>query len=130
MIAINKSSSNEVVVTVKEKSLLTSPSYLFEFINDSSQATKKYCIGVETSTAWEDRSKFTITETATPNPLLGQVTLIKGDYHYNIYEQASSTNLDPTGLTNVEEGLATCYETPTANKEYTGASLANTVYNG
>jgi hypothetical protein len=128
VIAINKSSSNTVVVTVKEKTTLPVPVYyLFEFKNDETNVLY-YCIGAEVATAWEDRSKFTITEQASPNPVLGQILLPGGDYHYKIYEQASSTNIDPTGLTVVEIGLATCYITPRVNKDYANASLENKVY--
>lgn len=129
MLSITKSSTNTIAVTVKERTTLVSPYYLFEFISDSS-TPYKYCIGTEVSTTWEDRSKFTITETTNPDNTAGEILLSVGDYHYNIYEQASSTNLDPTGLTLVEEGLATCFQTATANKEYEADVAVNKVYNG
>lgn len=126
MIAINKNQANTVVVTVKDKITLSMPYYLFAFKSDDTNIWS-YCIGAPVVTTWEDRSKFTITEQASPNPVLGQIQLKSGDYHYYIYEQASSTNLDPTGLNEVSKGLATCYDIPVVNKEYS-VSLENKSY--
>jgi len=100
--------SNVVVVTLSEKITIPSPNYLFEFINNQTQQ-KYYCISSDLSLYPDRYNKFTIVvKTTTPDPLDGEIQIPLGDeYTYNVYEQVSSTNLDPTGLTVVENGLMT-----------------------
>jgi hypothetical protein len=64
-----------------------------------------------------------------PDPLLGQLQLVLGDeYLYNIYEQVSSTNLDPSGLTVVETGMMTYDKTMTAREEFESALTTRKSY--
>jgi hypothetical protein len=100
--------SNVVVLTLSEKITIASPNFLFEFINNQTQI-KYYCISADLSLYPERYNKFTIVvKTTTPSPLVGEIQIPLGDeYTYNVYEQVSSTNLDPTGLTVVENGLMT-----------------------
>jgi len=97
-----------VVVTLSEKITIPNPNYLFEFINNQTQQ-KYYCIASDLSLYPDRYNKFTIVvKTTTPDPLDGEIQIPLGDeYTYNVYEQVSSTNLDPTGLTVVENGLMT-----------------------
>ena len=130
MFVINKSASNDIILTLTEKSLLVNPTYLFEFENEQYH-TFTYCIGTDLSTELQRYNEFTIIEQTTPNPLLGQINLIEGNYKYNIYEQVSTTNLNPTGLTVVETGYTKCINTTTyVPTYYTGATLTNTAYEG
>jgi hypothetical protein len=124
VISIVKNSVNTVVVTLEEKRTLTVGKYLFEFIHDQTK-TKCYCVGVNLSSYTGRYDKFAITDTASPIALSGQVNLKKGFGKYNIYEQTSSTNLDPTGLSVVESGkylvtdtLATDYTHSVTTTEY------------
>lgn len=126
MIVITKNSANTVVVTLEEKRTITSAYYLFKFAHDQSSSIS-YCIPTDTSAYTERYNKFTITDQANPAPLSGQVNLNTGFYHYYIYEQASSTNLDPTGLTLVEQGKALCITTLPTEYSHT-ASLTEVVY--
>jgi hypothetical protein len=100
--------SNVVVLTLSEKISIASPNFLFEFINNQTQI-KYYCISSDLSLYPERYNKFTIVvKTTTPSPLVGEINIPLGDeYTYNVYEQVSSTNLVPTGLTVVENGLMT-----------------------
>ena len=100
--------SNVVVLTLSEKVTISNPNYLFEFINNQTQQ-KYYCIASDTSLYLERYNKFNIiVKTTTPSPLIGEIQIPLGDeYTYNVYEQVSSTNLVPTGLTVVENGLMT-----------------------
>ena len=100
--------SNVVVLTLSEKITIASPNFLFEFINNQTQI-KYYCISADLSLYPERYNKFTIVvKTTTPSSLVGEIQIPLGDeYTYNVYEQVSSTNLDPTGLTVVENGLMT-----------------------
>jgi hypothetical protein len=100
--------SNVVVLTLSEKITISSPNFLFEFINNQTQI-KYYCISADLSLYPERYNKFTIVvKTTTPSPLVGEIQIPLGDeYTYNVYEQVSSTNLNPSGLTVVENGLMT-----------------------
>ena len=100
--------SNVVVLTLSEKISIASPNFLFEFINNQTQI-KYYCISADLSLYPERYNKFNIiVKTTTPSPLVGEIQIPLGDeYTYNVYEQVSSTNLVPTGLNVVENGLMT-----------------------
>ena len=110
--------SNVVVLTLSEKVTISNPKFLFEFINNQTQQ-KYYCIAADTSLYLDRYNKFTIVvKTTTPSPLIGEIQIPLGDeYTYNVYEQASSTNLVPTGLTVVENGLMTYDKTMTSRIE-------------
>ena len=107
--------SNVVVLTLSEKITISSPNFLFEFINNQTQI-KYYCISSDLSLYPERYNKFTIVvKTTTPSPLVGEIQIPLGDeYTYNVYEQVSSTNLNPSGLTVVENGLMTYDKTMTS----------------
>jgi hypothetical protein len=100
--------SNVVVLTLSEKISIPSPYYLFEFINNQTQI-KYYCISSDLSLYPERYNKFNIiVKTTTPSPLVGEIQIPLGDeYTYNVYEQSNNTNLNPTGLNVVENGLMT-----------------------
>lgn len=112
--------SNVVCVTLSEKISISSPYYLFEFISNQTQQSY-YCISPDLSLYPERYNKFNIVvSTGTINPLSGQINIPLGDeYTYNIYEQTSNTNLDPTlsGLI-VETGLMTYDKTLTDRIEF------------
>ena len=130
MLIINKNTTNTIAPTLYEKTTLSPVYYLLEFENKQTKE-KSYCIPTELSTELQRYNKFIITDTSSPVPLNGEVNLKEGDYTYTFYEQSSSTNLDPTGLTSVEE--MECHvkdSTSFANTEYVGASSDNTVYEG
>ena len=107
--------SNVVVLTLSEKVTIATPKFLFEFINNQTQQ-KYYCIASDTSLYTDRYNKFTIVvKTTTPSPLIGEIQIPLGDeYTYNVYEQVSSTNLVPTGLNVVENGLMTYDKTMTS----------------
>ena len=107
--------SNVVVLTLSEKVTISNPKFLFEFINNQTQQ-KYYCIASDTSLYTERYNKFNIiVKTTTPSPLIGEIQIPLGDeYTYNVYEQVSSTNLVPTGLNVVENGLMTYDKTMTS----------------
>jgi len=107
--------SNVVVLTLSEKVTISNPKFLFEFINNQTQQ-KYYCIASDTSLYTERYNKFNIiVKTTTPSPLIGEIQIPLGDeYTYNVYEQISSTNLVPTGLNVVENGLMTYDKTMTS----------------
>lgn len=120
--------ANTVALTLTEKTTLSNAKYLFEFESVSTQQ-KTYCIAADTSLYPDRYNKFTITVKTNPNNLIGEIALTLGDeYIYNIYEQASTTNLNPTGLTMVETGMMTYDKTMTAREEFETAFTTRKAY--
>lgn len=104
--------------------------YLFAFQNLTSLVTQ-YCIAQDTSAFQGRYNAFTITESATPNPLTGGVEMeLEGEWAYTIYANTNGTNLNPTGLTALETGMCIVTGTNAATPTYTGAPNTYTVYNG
>jgi hypothetical protein len=120
--------SNVVVLTLSEKITIPSPYFLFEFINNQTQQ-KYYCISTDVSVYPERYNKFTIVvKTTTPAPLSGEIQIPLGDeYTYNVYEQSNNTNLNPTGLTVVENGLMT-YDKTLATRIENESTLTRKAY--
>jgi hypothetical protein len=127
MIHLTKSSSIEFVVTLKEKTTLTSPNYLFHFKNDTSKVDY-YCIIADTSTQKQRYNKFTFTE-GSNNPTAGSLILSgSGYYDYFIYEQTSSSNLDPANSTGlVEQGKMRLFDS-SDNPDFTQHTVSGTTY--
>jgi hypothetical protein len=101
MIHLTKGETNIVVLTLTEKQLLTNPNYLFVFTNRSSNECINFVkLNATDTSAYKDRfNEFSIvTNTYFKNELEGQ-------YTYEVYEQASTTNLDITGLNKLETGI-------------------------
>lgn len=101
MIHLTKGETNTIVMTLTEKQLLTNPNYLFVFTNRSSNNVIKFVVlNASDTSLYKDRyNEFSIvTNTNFKNALEGQ-------YTYEIYEQASTTNLDITGLNKLETGI-------------------------
>lgn len=122
MVRLLKGSATTFVVTLNELTTISNPEYLFEFIEEQSDR-KYYCILTDTSSYPTRFNEFTLTDGS-------DVTFVyDGFYTYRVYEQANgSGNLDPDGLTMVEEGRAHVYESDAADNEYDNTSETNTVY--
>jgi hypothetical protein len=101
---------------------ITNPEYLFEFVNDQTD-TEHYCILTDASSTPVRFNEFTIIDAT-------DVTFdTDGYYTYNIYEQANgSGNLDPTGLTKVEEGRVHVYVVDVAPNEYENTTETRNAY--
>ena len=131
MIIINKNSTNTVVLTLSEKTTLTNAVYLFEVINDSSNESK-YFIAEDISTNKIRYNEFNFIENATEDLLNGTFELgLSGFYTYNVYEQTSSTNLDPLLATNkIETGKLNLVDSISEITQYNGNQTETIVYNG
>jgi hypothetical protein len=118
--------TEEMIVTLNEKRTLTVGYYLFIFENVTTrdQVTKIYNF-LEDESSYTDRyNQFPVVVSTL---FAGQHT---GHWTYKVYEQVSSSNTDPTGLTEVENGIlqlkpATAFEFTestgaTTFKEYAG----------
>lgn len=129
MIKITRGTINDVVVTLYEKTTIAVDDvhYLFQFTKfDANEST--YCIPTDTSDYINRYNEFEILETDSPDPLAGEVSLQEGRYYYYVYEQESTTNLDPSGLTLVESGIVTVYEAPAADDVYQSTSPTYDIY--
>jgi len=101
-ILINENTTSNLTLTLKEKTTLSTPVYLFQFRNVTEKVSY-YCIMTDTSLYKDRYNEFVFTE-GTDNPLLGELILgAGGQYEYFVYEQTSLTNLDPTLATGLVE---------------------------
>ena len=101
MIHLTKNQTNTIVLTLTEKELLTTPNYLFVFTNRSSNEEVKFVKLYATDTsAYKDRyNEFSIVTNTNFS------TALEGQYTYEIYEQASTSNTNPSGLNKLETGI-------------------------
>lgn len=104
MISIVRASSNDVCLTLTEKTTISNPIYLFSFTNPQS-GTNKTFIAYDRSLYIDRYNEFTIIEKASnPNNLQGEVTLtLEGYWNYEIYAQTSTTNLVVANATELVE---------------------------
>ena len=130
MIKLETNTTKLVILTLTEKVTLTNPKFLFEFINNESHV-KYYCISTNLSAYKERYDSFNLQLTSSPNNLIGQLNLPVGEYDYNVYEQASTTNLNPSGLTKLENGKCIVFNSsPSSETQYNGATLTDVIYEG
>ena len=88
---IQKNTTNNVVLTLAEKSTLLSPEYLLELISDVTGQVKIIAID-DISQYVESYNKFEITESETEDLQNGIVYLSPvGKWKYNVYEMNSSS---------------------------------------
>lgn len=129
MILITKNTTNNIILTLAEKTTLTNVVYLFEVINDSSEVVKCF-IAEDISPNKYRYNEFDLIENATEDLLNGTFELeLSGFYKYNIYEQTSTTNLDPTLATNlIETGKLNVTSTITELEQYDGNQTQTVVY--
>jgi hypothetical protein len=101
MVHLTKGETNTIVVTLTEKQLLTSPNYLFVFTNRSSNSVISFVkLYANDTSLYKDRyNEFSIVT----NTYFS--TALEGQYTYEIYEQASTSNTNPSGLNELETGI-------------------------
>ena len=123
MLLIYKDTFTDNILTLSEKTTLTDATYLFEFVNDETK-TKYYYIGTDISGNKERFNKFRITEGST-------LILPTGFYKYNVYEQSSTTNIDPLLTANlVDIGKLSVVENNIAPSEFSATQENYVVYGG
>ena len=126
MINIERNTANEIALTLTEKG--TATYYLFKFQSDNTEAVK-YCIATDSSLFPERYNKFTITEQTSPDNLAAQIELpTEGQWRYFVYANSSSSNLDPTGLLELESGIVKVTGTTTPTTTYSGGNSTYVVY--
>lgn len=89
-----KNTVNNVVVTVSERSQLVDPYYLITFSNKFSveevSAVCSVTNGVPSNIRYD---LFVITDVVDPDPLLGEVYLLEGEWSYSVYESTLQTTV-------------------------------------
>ena len=131
MILINKNTSNTVILTLSEKTTLTNAKYLFEVTNDMSNDIKCF-IAADISTNKLRYNEFVFIENVTEDLLNGTFSLtLSGFYKYNVYEQVSTTNLDPAlALNLIDKGKLNVVSQLSDYPVYTGNENNTVVYGG
>ena len=114
VIRLIKGQTQNIILTLTEKQLLTSPNYLFIFENRSTNTDIKFVRLNNTDiSAYKERyNEFTIVVNSFFN------TALNGQYTYTIYEQTSTTNTNPTGLNLLETGIMELEGTTISFTEY------------
>ncbi len=114
MIRLTKGQTQSMILTLTEKQLLTNPNYLFVFTNRSSNVEIKFILlNAADISLYKDRyNKFSITTNTYFN------TALNGQYNYQVYEQTSSSNTNPSGLNMIESGIMDLVGTPFNFTEY------------
>lgn len=99
MIHLTKGETNKIVVTLTEKSQLTNPNYLFVFKSlENNKLVKFVLLNANDISSYKERfNEFEIVV----NDYFSTAKI--GEYTYTIYEQASTTNLDPLLASNILE---------------------------
>lgn len=126
MIVYTIGQQSETIVTLNESTTIANPYYLFIYTNVSTKVQYKIIVNSTSDTsAYPDRINIYNFNTITlfQNAQAGQ-------YSYDVYEQQSSTNLNPSGLNLVECGkmllnpaanlIQQGYEPTTTYKGYAG----------
>jgi hypothetical protein len=102
MIYLTKGQTNSIILTLKEKQTLASPNYLFVFTHRGSNIVRSFVLlqAANISAHKERYDEFSIVT----NTYFA--TYDSGEWEYEIYEQTSSTNTDPTLATSkIETGI-------------------------
>lgn len=115
MIRLTKGQTQNIILTLTEKELLTNPNYLFVFTNRSANTEVKFVRLNNTDVSqYKDRyNEFSIVTNT------NFATALNGQYDYEVYEQASTSNTNPAGLNMIESGIMELVGTPFNFTEYT-----------
>ena len=106
---ITRGTNSTIIFTLKEKQTLTSPYFLFELKFRGDGTTTKTFIVSDTSTYSDRYNQFQVTEVNAGSEILtsGTINLQNvGEWHYRIFEQTSSSNLEVANTTSeLENGI-------------------------
>jgi hypothetical protein len=116
-VILQKATNNtNIPLALYEFTTLSPVYYLFEFQNDQTKV-KYYQIFTDVSVAGSARERSNLFNIEVINSGSGANKIILGNtglYHYTVYEQSSSSNLDPTGLTVLKRGQMRLIDTETS----------------
>lgn len=109
MIYIEKNRENNVILTLTESSSLTTPNFLFIFLNEYNLEAQTITFSTPDISNYTNRyNQFVLIESATGSTTGGYnvpLSLVSGQYKYTVYEAPFATlNInDTTGIV-IEEG--------------------------
>ena len=103
MIKITKNQTNNVVLTLNEKTTISNANYLLELFSNQNHDSKVVRLSGDTSTNLDRYNQFPIVETSTDDLDNGQISLLEGTYDYFAYETTGST-LSLSGASIIESG--------------------------
>lgn len=114
MIVLTKGEYKNIYFTASESALLTNPYFLFIFTNRVTQEVVKFVTANESGISRYDTFSLDVD--------LYFANSETGMWTYQIYEQLSSSNTNPTGLNMVEDGYmylnsAITFEPTTYNEQ-------------
>ena len=115
MIRLTKGQTQNIILTLTEKELLTNPNYLFIFTNRSANTEVKF-VRLNNTDISQYKERFNEFSIVTNTNF---ATALNGQYDYDIYEQASTSNLNPAGLNLLESGIMELVGPPFNFTEYT-----------
>ena len=123
MIHLTKGQTQTVFFNASQNCVLTNPFFLFVFTNRVTQDVVKFVATNTSLTLRYDKFSLVVnTRFATSE---------EGFWTYQVYEQASSTNTNISGLNNVENGYMYLHPSTTfAPTEYNEQSNNFVTYNG
>ena len=112
MIYIRKNSINNIVLTLTEKSKLSNPYFLFEFVNEYNlEATKIYWTSDDISVSTNRYNQFILIEDESGSISNGIDTILSlttGQWLYKVYESLEQTlNISETTGFVIESGRMT-----------------------
>ncbi|CAB5218809.1 hypothetical protein UFOVP215_26 [uncultured Caudovirales phage] len=96
MIILTKGETKNIYFTGSESSILSDPYFLFIFTNRITQEIVKFVVTNESITLRYDSFELDVDQYFQDAET--------GFWTYQVYEQESSSNLNPTGLNEVENG--------------------------
>jgi len=109
VIYIEKSTTNNIVLTLSESSKLSNPNFLFVFLNEYNLEAQTITFSTPDISSYTNRyNQFVLIESATGSTTGGYnvpLSLVSGQYKYTVYEglTASLDINDTTGIV-IEEG--------------------------
>lgn len=109
MIYIEKSTTNNVILTLSESSKLTTPNFLFVFLNEYNLEAQSITFSTPDISSYTNRyNQFVIVESATGSTTGGYnvpLNLVSGQYKYTVYEGlTASLDISQTTGIIIEEG--------------------------
>lgn len=131
MQVITRGQNTTLVFTLTERVTLTSPYFLVRMVSRTGRNEKRFILPSNLSSYKDRYDKFTITETSGTEVLTsGTVTLTPtGEWDYEIYQQASSTNTTVASAgTLLETGMVRVIGTDRAYTTYDSQNKNYTTY--
>lgn len=110
MVIITRDATSTIDVTLTELVTITNPYYLFVFTNKQTNKVSK-CLLTDISVYPERYNRFSFTE---PTDL----TLIPGDYIYQVYEKSVANTTIPDEVYLLETGIARVVLVPLTETEF------------